>query len=127
MPRPLRSSRAISAGDVRGHSYSCQFCRQFIRHNWRPFVDTRSDVRNSCLFRALGEEIDMDVPQEEVHVGQNTARARFFRILRDRIISGALAPGTALRELELADELQISRSRLREVLALLEQRGLVER
>jgi DNA-binding GntR family transcriptional regulator len=69
----------------------------------------------------------MDVPQEEVDVGQNTARARFFRILRDRIISGALAPGTALRELELADELQISRSRLREVLALLEQRGLVER
>jgi DNA-binding GntR family transcriptional regulator len=69
----------------------------------------------------------MDVPQQEVDVGQNTTRANLFRVLRDRITSGALAPGTALRELELADELQISRSRLREVLALLEQRGLVER
>jgi DNA-binding GntR family transcriptional regulator len=67
------------------------------------------------------------VKDEEAHAASDTEKAKLFRLLRDRITTGTLAPGTALRELELADELKTSRNRLREVLALLEQRGLVER
>ena len=46
-------------------------------------------------------------------------------ILRERIMSGALAPGTRLNEVALADELQISRPPLREALRVLSGEGLV--
>lgn len=47
--------------------------------------------------------------------------------LRGEIISGALPPGAALREQPLAARFGVSRARLREALAALEQAGLVER
>ena len=47
-------------------------------------------------------------------------------ILRDRIRSGELPPGTRLRQERLADELGISRTPLREALRLLAAEGLVE-
>jgi DNA-binding GntR family transcriptional regulator len=50
-----------------------------------------------------------------------------FRTLRDHIVAQRIPPGGRLREQELADEYGIARSRVRDVLALLEQRGLVER
>jgi DNA-binding GntR family transcriptional regulator len=50
-----------------------------------------------------------------------------FRTLRDAIVAQRIPPGGRLREQELADEYGIARSRVRDVLALLEQRGLVER
>jgi DNA-binding GntR family transcriptional regulator len=64
---------------------------------------------------------------DEAQLLPDSTRNRLFRILRDRIIIGTLAPGAPLREIELAEELDISRSRLRDVLSLLEQRGLVAR
>lgn len=47
--------------------------------------------------------------------------------LRDRIASQELAPGSKLRENDLATEFNVSRARIREVFSTLEQRGLIER
>jgi DNA-binding GntR family transcriptional regulator len=46
-------------------------------------------------------------------------------ILRERIMSGALAPGARLNEVALAEELKISRPPLREALRVLSGEGLV--
>lgn len=48
-------------------------------------------------------------------------------ILRDRISRHEIRPGTKLSEIPLAEEFGVGRSRVREALAALEQRGLVER
>lgn len=47
--------------------------------------------------------------------------------LRDAITGGEYAPGTRLPETELAMRFAVSRAQLREVFALLEERGLIER
>ncbi len=49
------------------------------------------------------------------------------RILRDRIATQEIPPGSKLRENELALEFGVPRTRVREALSVLEQRGLVER
>ena len=46
--------------------------------------------------------------------------------LRERILSGELAPGSALRQEALADELGVSRIPLREAIRLLSTEGLVD-
>jgi GntR family transcriptional regulator of vanillate catabolism len=46
--------------------------------------------------------------------------------LRDLIIDGTLAPGSVLRQQQLAERLGVSRTPLREALLALEQEGLVE-
>lgn len=43
----------------------------------------------------------------------------------DRIVDGTHAPGSRLREVELAESFEVSRATVREALRLLEQRGLV--
>ena len=48
-------------------------------------------------------------------------------VLRSRIATQALPPGSKLAETDLAQEFDVPRSRVREALAVLEQRGLVER
>src|SRR3981189_2916951 len=45
--------------------------------------------------------------------------------LRERILSGRLAPGTRIIQDELAEELETSRLPVREALRILESRGLV--
>jgi DNA-binding GntR family transcriptional regulator len=50
-----------------------------------------------------------------------------FGILRERISSHALPPGSRLREQDLASEFDVSRARIREAFGALEQRGLIER
>ena len=52
---------------------------------------------------------------------------RVFRSLRQRIVSGELAPGAQLHELGLVAELGVSRNRLREAFVQLEGMGLVDR
>jgi len=47
--------------------------------------------------------------------------------LRARIAQQHIAPGAKLRETDLAEEFGVSRARVRDALAALEQRGLVER
>jgi len=48
-------------------------------------------------------------------------------VLRERIIRREILPGTKLREIALAGEFGVSRTRIREALYALEARGLVER
>lgn len=50
-----------------------------------------------------------------------------FEALRKRIGAQQAAPGTKLRETELAEEFGVPRARVRDALAALERRGLVER
>lgn len=47
--------------------------------------------------------------------------------LRGRIANHELPPGTRLQEVELAEEFDVSRAAVREILGVLEQRGLVNR
>ncbi|MCW0232594.1 MAG: GntR family transcriptional regulator [Ferrovibrio sp.] len=53
--------------------------------------------------------------------------ADVLQLLRDRIASQELAPGSKLRENDLAEEFNVSRARIREIFSTLEQRGLIER
>lgn len=48
-------------------------------------------------------------------------------VLRDRIARQDVAPGSRLREQELAAEFDVPRTRIRDVFAVLEGRGLIER
>jgi len=50
-----------------------------------------------------------------------------LQTLRDRIASQELAPGSKLREIDLATEFGVSRARIREAFGTLEQRSLIER
>jgi DNA-binding GntR family transcriptional regulator len=47
-------------------------------------------------------------------------------VLRERILTGKLPPGTRIKQDELADELRTSRLPVREALRILESKGLVE-
>lgn len=49
------------------------------------------------------------------------------RVLRERISSRAIPPGSKLKEMELAAEFSVSRAQVREVFATLALRGLIER
>ena len=53
--------------------------------------------------------------------------SEIFGALRARIAQQRIAPGAKLRETDLAQEFGVSRARIRDALAALEQRGLVER
>ncbi|WP_018599968.1 GntR family transcriptional regulator [Mycobacterium sp. 155] len=57
---------------------------------------------------------------------QKTPSAAFIQI-REAILTGALPPGTQLREAHIATEMKISRSPVREALSRLEEEGLVEK
>ncbi len=50
-----------------------------------------------------------------------------LQILRDRIVRQDIPPGAKLREQDLAQEFRVPRTRIREVLGALKQRGLIER
>lgn len=53
-------------------------------------------------------------------------RTRVYHALQDAIVSGALAPGARLRDQDLAAQLGVSRTPVREALQRLEDEGLVE-
>lgn len=53
-------------------------------------------------------------------------RDRAYHVLRDAIISGELAPGEVIRDVELAGRVGLSRTPVREALARLSDDGLVE-
>ncbi len=58
--------------------------------------------------------------------GVNSRRSQVYEILLERLKSGELQPGMRLREAELADMLEVSRTPVREALARLQARGLAE-
>jgi DNA-binding GntR family transcriptional regulator len=53
-------------------------------------------------------------------------RDRAYRMLRDAIVNGELAPGAVIRDAELAMQVGLSRTPVREALARLADEGLVE-
>lgn len=53
-------------------------------------------------------------------------RDRAYRMLRDAIVTGELAPGAVIRDVELAERVGLSRTPVREALARLADDGLVE-
>jgi DNA-binding GntR family transcriptional regulator len=61
----------------------------------------------------------LEMPRHESMAG------RVHRHLKEAIVSGNLAPGQRLLETEIARQLSVSRSRVREALAKLEQEGLI--
>ena len=54
-----------------------------------------------------------------------TLRAQALAILREQILSGAIAPGQRINEVQLAAEIGVSRGTLREAIRTLEQDGLL--
>ncbi len=58
---------------------------------------------------------------------RDTTVAEIFEALRHRIAQQEIPPGAKLRESDLAREFRVARTRIRDAIAALEQRGLVER
>ena len=52
-------------------------------------------------------------------------KAEVYRILKQRIIAGSLAPGLPINEIDLASDLHVSKTPLREALRQLEREGFV--
>lgn len=67
----------------------------------------------------------MPVPQSRGLVARSLLREDAYRVIRDAIVDGTLAPGERLNDVALAEWLGVSRTPLREALARLEQAGLV--
>jgi DNA-binding GntR family transcriptional regulator len=67
------------------------------------------------------------IPKSLAIVDAAGAPVALDAILRARIASHEIPPGAKLREQAIADEFGVSRARVRDALALLAQRGLVER
>jgi DNA-binding GntR family transcriptional regulator len=59
-------------------------------------------------------------------VGRSLLRDQAYRILRDAIVTGDLAPGAVIRDTDLAKRVGLSRTPVREALARLADDGLVE-
>ncbi len=57
----------------------------------------------------------------------STHSATVYKELRHRLVTGAIAPGTRLVELDLAADLSVSRTPVREALRRLESDGFVQR
>jgi DNA-binding GntR family transcriptional regulator len=58
--------------------------------------------------------------------GGGSLRSQAVGVLRDAILSGQFKPGTVLNEKELAEQLGVSKTPIREGLSLLEHEGLVQ-
>ncbi|MFA1710623.1 GntR family transcriptional regulator [Peribacillus frigoritolerans] len=59
-------------------------------------------------------------------IKRTSVREEAYMILRDWIVQGILAPGQQLRDKELAEQLGVSRTPIREALLRLEDEGFVE-
>jgi DNA-binding GntR family transcriptional regulator len=68
----------------------------------------------------------MPVPTTVPALKRTLAREQIYAELRDWILSGNLAPGERLHDLELAARLGVSRTPVREALRRLEDEGLVQ-
>lgn len=68
----------------------------------------------------------MPVPEGQGLVSRSLLRDDAYRIIRDAIVDGTLAPGERLSDQQLIAWLGVSRTPIREALARLEQAGLVQ-
>lgn len=72
--------------------------------------------------------VDVGRPRMEFHekdTKKHLLAEGVFRLIGERIASGVLAPGTRIRDADLAGELAVSRTPVREALQRLERIGLV--
>lgn len=72
--------------------------------------------------------VDVGRPRMEFHekdTKKHLLAEGVFRLIGERITSGVLAPGARIRDADLADELAVSRTPVREALQRLERIGLV--
>jgi DNA-binding GntR family transcriptional regulator len=60
------------------------------------------------------------------YISRSLYRDQALRAIREAIVEGDLAPGTAIKDVELAERLGLSRTPVREALARLSDEGLVE-
>ena len=58
--------------------------------------------------------------------GRPSAAARVYRILKERILMCDYPPGSSLNEGRLAEQLEVSKTPIREALAMLVHEGFVE-
>ena len=65
-------------------------------------------------------------PRRLAQPDRRTLRTQVLAALRDELISGGLQPGQRVNEVEVAEELGVSRGTLREAIRNLEQEGLLE-
>jgi DNA-binding GntR family transcriptional regulator len=66
------------------------------------------------------------IPQEATMIARGRAlRDQVYENIRDRIVAGQLLPGEVLVEVELAAQLQVSRTPVSNALVMLRERGLV--
>jgi DNA-binding GntR family transcriptional regulator len=68
----------------------------------------------------------MPVPEEVARIERRSARSVVLERLIEWIEDGVLEPGESIKDGELASQLGVSRTPVREALQILEQRGLVE-
>jgi DNA-binding GntR family transcriptional regulator len=61
---------------------------------------------------------------QKIH--KNSLKDQVINAIRDAIIEGKFRPGEKIPELELADQLGVSRTPIREAIHILEQQGLVQ-
>lgn len=66
------------------------------------------------------------MPTEVARIDRKSARHTVFERLRELIESGVLEPGEVLKDTEIADQLGVSRTPVREALQMLERHGLIE-
>lgn len=64
--------------------------------------------------------------KEPAKISMVSRSTMVYEILKKKIITGELVPNTPLTEETLAEEFQVSRTPIREVIRMLEQDGLVE-
>jgi DNA-binding GntR family transcriptional regulator len=68
----------------------------------------------------------MPVPTRQGLLARTLLRDDAYRMIRDALIDGTLAPGERLNDADLSSWLGVSRTPIREALARLEQAGLVQ-
>jgi DNA-binding GntR family transcriptional regulator len=68
----------------------------------------------------------MPVPSDSAPITRRSARKVVFARLRSWIEEGTLAPGEVIKDADIAQQLGVSRTPVREALQILEQHGLVE-
>lgn len=97
------------------------------------FVDNKVDGKYGALM-ARAPLRSVPAPNRSARSSRAPSRARkpdapqdITLVLRQRIATQEIPPGSKLRENELALEFGVARARVREALSVLEQRGLVER
>lgn len=66
------------------------------------------------------------VASDEQRDGGSSYSAKAYSVIKDRILTCQYAPGSALNEGRLADELEISKTPVRQALAMLAHEGFVE-